>query len=256
MTTRVVIPDSHGEHIDLPARDAFLKDLKDIDPDEIVMLGDHLDAGGTFSTHQRSYTNEMTESYDSDVRAANRFLDAIQHRAPRAQIHYLEGNHEQHIERWASRTFASHEDAVNLLDVFGPQAVLKLKSRGIKYYTRSTQYMGISIPGTIKLGKCYFVHGVSHSKHAASTHLARFGSNVVFGHVHRSQAVVERSVTSAAYGAWCPGTLAKLQPLYAHTAPTSWSHGYGLQLVNASGQFLHLNVPIASGVSLLPRALR
>src|SRR5678816_568017 len=100
------------------------------------------------------------------------------------------------------------------------------RQRGIAYYKRSEHYMGISIPGCIKLGRCFFVHGISASKHAAATHLARFGTNVVFGHIHRSQSVVERSVTSDGFGAWCPGTLAKLQPLYKHTEPSSWSHGY------------------------------
>ncbi len=248
---RVILPDSHGEHIDVAARDACCDDIAKLNPHEIVMLGDHLDAGGTFSTHQRSYTNEMTESYADDCRAANRFLDMIQRRAPRAAIYYLEGNHEQHVERWAARNFLSHKDACGMLDVYGPQAVLKLKSRGIRYFKRSTQYMGLSIPGAIKLGKCFFVHGVSASKHAAATHLARFGANVVFGHIHRIQSVNERTVTSAGFGAWCPGTLAKLQPLYAHTAPTSWSHGYAVQFVAASGQFIHVSVPIHKGTSLL-----
>jgi predicted phosphodiesterase len=252
---RIIIPDSHGAHIDVPARDAFLADLKALDPQEIVLLGDHLDCGGTFNTHQRTYTHEMTESYQDDVNAANRFLDMIQRRAPRARLHYIEGNHEQHVERWASREFQSHKDAEMVMEHFGPQAVLRLKARGISYYKRSTMYMGLSIPGTIRLGKCFFVHGVSHSKHAAATHLARFGANVVFGHVHRVQAVVERTVTSAGFGAWCPGTLAKLQPLYVHTAPTSWSHGYGCQFVAGSGNFIHVNVPILKGKSLL-HALR
>jgi hypothetical protein len=52
-------------------------------------------------------------------------------------------------------------------------------------------------------------------------------------------------------GAWCPGTLAKLQPLYRHTAPTSWSHGYAVQFINERGNFLHINVPIIQGRSIL-----
>ena len=215
------------------------------------MLGDHLDCGGTFSTHQRSYTNELTESYADDVAATNEFLDLIQKASPKARIYYLEGNHEAHIERFCSRTFVSHKDAVKVLGHVGPKAVLRLKERGISYYERSTQYMGISIPGTIRLGKCFFTHGISAAKHAASVHLARFGANVVFGHVHRSQSVIERSVSKDAFGSWCPGTLAKLQPLYVHTAPTTWSHGYGVQFVAPSGKFIHLNVPILNGESLL-----
>ncbi len=248
---RVIVPDSHGNHIDKRAEAAFLGDLKNLAPSEIVMLGDHIDAGGTFNAHQRTYTNEFTESYEDDTSACNGFLDNIQRLAPVASVHYIEGNHEQHIERWASRNFASKKDADAMLEHFGPQKVLCLKQRAIRYYKRSEFYQGISIPGTIKLGRCFFVHGISHSKNCAAQHLARFGASVVFGHVHRSQSTIERTVTSDGIGAWCPGTLAKLQPLYLHTQPSSWSHGYGVQFVNNSGMFLHVNVPIISGKSLL-----
>ena len=246
MKTRVIIPDSHGNHIDPDAAKAFLADLKVIDPDEVIFLGDHLDAGGTFNSHQRTYTNEFTESYEDDVNAANDFIDAVQRNAPRAAgaTHYIEGNHEQHVERWAARNFHSHRDAEMFLERMGPAAALKLKERGIAYYRRSIFYQGLAIPGCIQLGKCFFVHGISHAKHADSVHLQRFGASVVFGHIHRSMGRVERTVTSGGHGAWCPGTLAKLQPLYKHTAPSDWSHGYAVQEVLASGHFHHTNVPI------------
>lgn len=253
---RVVIPDSHGNHIDVAARDACLRDVKALNPTHVVMLGDHLDCGGTFNSHQRTYTNEMAESYADDVAATNEFLDLLQEAAPSAkEWDYLEGNHEQHVERWAARNFHNQKDAEALLEVFGPEKVLSLKRRHIRYYKRSVQYDDVSIPGCIRRGKCHFVHGISHSKHAAATHLARFGASVAFGHIHRSQSVVERSVTSNGYGAWCPGTLAKLQPLYKHTEPSSWSHGYGVQFVNPSGNFIHVNVPILNGESMLAELL-
>jgi hypothetical protein len=246
MRTRVIIPDSHGNHIDPGARAAFLADLKVIDPDEVIFLGDHLDAGGTFNSHQRTYTNEFTESYEADCEAANAFLDDVQANAPRAagHTHYIEGNHEQHVERWAARNFNSHRDAEMFLEKMGPAAALRLRERGIAYYRRSIFYQGLAIPGCIQLGKCFFVHGISHAKHADSVHLQRFGASVVFGHIHRSMGRVERTVTSGGHGAWCPGTLAKLQPLYKHTAPSDWSHGYAVQEVLKSGHFHHTNVPI------------
>ena len=248
---RVVMPDSHGNHIDPDAKAAFLRDVKSLDPDEIVGLGDHLDCGGTFNTHQRNYTKEFCESYEDDVEAANDLFDQLQKNAPRARIYYIEGNHEAHVERWASRAFTSHKDAVGLLEKYGPEAVLKLRDRGISYYKRSEFYFGLSIPGTIRLGQVCFVHGISHARHCASVHLSRFGTNVVFGHVHRPQMAGERTVMSAGFGAWCPGTLALLQPLYQHTAPSSWNHGYAVQFVNPGGQFLHVQVPIHKGKSLL-----
>lgn len=252
---RVIIPDSHGAHIDWPAANAFLKDLKTLDPDECVWLGDHLDCGGTFNAHQLNYTKEMPESYHEDCAEGNKFLDKCQRTAPSATHHMLEGNHEAHVERWAARTFRHKKDADMMLDRFGPAEALKLKSRGFRYYYCSEQYMGLSVPGTIKLGKCFFTHGFSFAKNAASVHLARSGNNIVFGHVHRSQSVIERTLTSDGHGAWCPGTLAKLQPLYRHSSPTSWSHGYGLQLIAKSGRFLHINVPIHKGESMLQDVL-
>lgn len=248
---RVIIPDSHGEHIDIPTRDAFCEDLKKLCPDEIIGIGDHLDCGGTFSTHQRSYTNELAESYDDDCRAANIFLDMCQRRAPKAAWHYLEGNHEARVERWAARTFPSHKDAVKVLGAIGPEKALKLRDRGIRYYKRSEIYHGLSIPGCIRLGKCCFVHGISHSKNAADVHLARFGTNVVFGHTHTAQFKSTRTVMSEGFAAWGLGTFAKLQPLYKHTEPSTWGHVYGVQFVNKSGIFIHVNVPIHKGRSLL-----
>jgi len=249
---RVVIPDSHGNHIDIPARDAFLKDLKALDPKQLVRLGDHLDCAGTFSTHQRTYTNEMAESYVDDCIATNVFFDKIHAAAPSIEDdYYLEGNHEIHVERWAARMFQSQKDAEAFLEAQGPRTVLDLKRRGVQYIMRSRQYMGLSIPGAIRLGKCFYVHGISHSKHATYTHLTRFGANVVHGHTHRRQSAGERTVTSDGFEAWCPGCLCKLQPLYKHTEPTSWAHGYAVQFVAKSGRFLHINVPIHKGKSLL-----
>lgn len=254
--TRVIVPDSHGAHIDPTARAVFLADLARLRPEQVVLLGDHLDAGGTFSSHQATYTNELTESYQDDVDATNAFLDEIRLRAPHAEIRYIEGNHEQHVERWCARNIRNYRDAEMVRQLLGPEGVLRLKQREIAYYRRSEFYDGLSIPGTTRWGRCFFTHGVSHSKSADSVHLERFGASVVFGHVHRSISVVSRTVTSTGHGAWCPGTLAKLQPLYKHTQPSTWSLGYGLQFVNASTQsFAHWNVPILGNVSMLDVAI-
>lgn len=247
-----VIPDSHGEHIHIPARDAFLRDLARAKPERIVMVGDHLDAGGTFNAHQKTYTKELCESYDADVQAANEFLDLIQAAAPCARIQYLFGNHESHIARFCARTFTSYRDAEAILARIGPAAVLRLGERGIQHYLSEECYEGISIPGTIRHGKLFYTHGIACGKHATSTHLERFAGSVIHGHTHRAQSYVGRTVTSDALGAWCFGTLAKLQPLYAHTAPTNWSWGYGIVTTNiSSGRFSVQSVPIHDGESLL-----
>lgn len=248
---RVVCPDSHGSMIDKAAERAFLNDLKYLDPDEIVMLGDHVDVSGVYSTHPNNYIQDLEYSYEEDIAAAARFLDGIQNNAKRSKIHYLEGNHEQHVHRFIARTYTHAKDAKAVKGLLAPEAKLKLKSRGIRYYEMSEMHHGLSVRGTIKLGKCYFVHGISAAKNATSVHLDRFGACVVHGHKHVSQAFTRRTVSSDEIGAWCPGTLAQLAPLYLHTTPSDWTHGYAVQLVNPSGTFLHVQVPIVRGKSML-----
>ncbi len=243
---RLIIPDSHGEHIDWGFANAMIRDIELLSPDirEVVWLGDHLDCGGTFNAHQRNYSHEMTESYKADVHAARRLINMVRERTPNAAHHYLEGNHEAHVERFLARNFQRFEDAEFLLDLVGPRAVLKLDELDIRYYRASEMHMGLAIPGLIRLGKCYAIHGVSVAKNATSVTLEAIGDNVVHGHTHRAQSNIIRRATSQAIGGWCPGTLAKLQPLYMHTKPTNWTGGYALQFVESNGLFAHQNVPL------------
>lgn len=250
-SVRVIIPDSHGASINVAARDAVLRDIKRLDPDVVVWLGDHLDCGGVFSAHAKTYTNELTESYADDCDAANEFLDLVQKAAPRAAHHYAEGNHERRVEAWATRNLGSKRDADAFVEKMGPEAALDLKRRGFKYYRQGVSYQGLPIPGTFRLGKIFYTHGIGCSVNAAQVHVNRFGASVVFGHIHRSVSVISRSVTSSSFGAWSPGTLAELQPYYMHTTPTSWSHGYGVEFISPGGAFIHVNVPIAKGKSML-----
>lgn len=249
---RVIIPDSHGSAISKPAAAAFLADLKRLDPTEIVMLGDHVDCGGFLAQHHvLGYVAQTDYSYTDDIAAANHFLDLIQKAAPRATIHYIEGNHERRVETWCVTQTLRHEKDCRLMRAaFAPEYLLHLKSRAIRYYRQSENYVN-DVPGTIKLGKCYFWHGTSTARHAASVNLSQIGGNVVYGHTHREDHDSRRPVSTGAIGAWCPGCLCDNQPLWQHTRPTDWTHGYGVQSVMPSGNFLHINIPIVKGVSLL-----
>lgn len=248
-TVRVCIPDTHGAKIDKAALAALLTDLKALDPHEIILLGDHVDCGGFLAQHHvMGYVAETAYSYEDDIAHANAFLDAIQKAAPRARIEYLEGNHERRVETWAvTQTLRHSRDSEGLRKLYAPEYRLNLAARGITYFRESEFYDGLPVPGVIKRGKCFFMHGMSTSKSAVSATLAKIGGNVVFAHTHRAQSEVVRLVGAGVIGGWNPGCLCELQPLWQHTNPTDWTHGYGVQLVSASGAFLHLNIPILDG---------
>lgn len=246
---RVVIPDSHGCYIDPKAAKAFLEDLKMLDPDEIVFLGDHVDVSGMYSSHPPNYVDDLKYSYEADIASADAFIDAVQKRAPRARCVYLEGNHEFHVERSLARTTRSARDAAAQLELQAPASRLRLKDRGIRYCRMAEMHDGLSIPGTIRLGKAFFTHGFTAAKFATAIHCVRYGANVIHGHTHRVQEYGTRTVASDAIGGWCPGTLALLQPLYRHTSPTEWRHGFAVQSFDRQGRFVHVNAPVVNGWS-------
>jgi predicted phosphodiesterase len=250
---RVVVPDSHGSAIDPSAAGAFLADLKALNPEEIVMLGDHVDCGGFLAQHHTlGYVAQTDYSYEEDIGAANTFLDQIVQAAPKARIHYIEGNHERRVETWCVTQCLRHQkDSEMLRKAFAPEVLLQLQRRNIKYYRQSEFYNGLRVPGAIKLGKCHFWHGVSTAKHAASVNVNQFAGNVVYGHTHRRDSSGLRPVAVGEISAFNPGCLCKLQPLWQHTRPTDWVHGYGVQIVGSKGEFLHINVPLIRSNSLL-----
>lgn len=253
--SRVVIPDTHGCKVDSEALSAFLYDLEQMSGNvkEIVMLGDHLDCGGFLAQHHTmGYVAETTYTFEDDTNATNQLLDRVQKICPKAEIHYLLGNHEQRLEKWCvTQALRNNQDAAYLKSLFGVGSVLHLEKRGISMYDQGKCYHGLSIPATIRLGKCFFTHGSRTGVSPARAMLKDFGDNVVFGHVHRSDSCIERSVSKGIIGAWSPGCLCELQALWMHTQITGWSHGYGLQLVNPDDTFLHINVPIIDGKSYL-----
>jgi len=251
---RLIIPDIHGSSMDPVAVATMLRDLKRLQIDEIVILGDFIDCGGFLAQHHTlGYVAQTSYTFENDVAAGNQLLDELLKVCPSTKkIHFLEGNHEQRIEKWCvTSALRKGLDAQFLYDRVGPEAVLDLRRRGIKYYRQAELYSGLPVPGTIKLGECCFVHGISTAKHAAAAHAAKMGGNIVYGHTHRGDSIETRTVVAGQIGAWSPGCLCVKQPMWQHTNPTEWTQGYMLQLVAKSGNFQSVLARIIDGESLL-----
>jgi hypothetical protein len=186
------------------------------------------------------------------VAAANQFLDAIQRAAPAARVEYLEGNHERRIERWIVTETRRHaKDAAFLAKLYSTAAVLHFEKRGVAFFRQGVFHEGLRIPATIRRDGCYFTHGEFTSKNAAAAHLAKYNANIWYGHTHRADMASKRTVKDGAIGAWNPGCLCRIQPLWMHTNLTDWTHGYGLQVVRKGFGHLNLTIPIIDGISYL-----
>jgi hypothetical protein len=75
-----------------------------------------------------------------------------------------------------TETLRHSADSEMLRRLVAPEFLLKLKERGIPYFRQGEFYDGLSVPGVIKRGKCYFFHGVSTAKHAVAATIARIGA--------------------------------------------------------------------------------
>lgn len=253
---RLVLPDFHGKAIDPMARAAVIRDTKLIKPKQIAWLGDGVDCGGIFSKHAPGHVGELEYCYEEDCDAAESFIEDVTNAAGDPEQKMVEGNHELHVERFIAQTWTSKRDAKAVRTLIAPDTRLKLKKRGIKFYRSALFHDGLTINGAFKWGKCHFTHGFTAAKFATAIHVARFGSNVVHGHTHRAQEYRTRTVNAGVIGGWSPGCLCRLQPLYMHGSPTEWSLGYGLQLVEPNGEFLHINVPIVNGRTMVDGLLK
>jgi hypothetical protein len=139
--TRVVAGDLHGVDQDVAARNAFLRDVEYLNPDEIVLLGDMINCSGTFSRFHRVHVSEYSYNYENDIAAGNDFLDLLQKAAPNATVHYLQGNHEARVDKWAAATFTEKYLAQMAIDTFGVRNALHLDKRGIHYYENNECHM-------------------------------------------------------------------------------------------------------------------
>jgi hypothetical protein len=249
---RVSFGDVHGMNMDRQAVGAMLSDIRTLDPDEIVIGGDLVDCGGWLAKHQPiGFVAACDYSYQEDIAAANYFLDALQESAPRAEIHYIEGNHEDRVERWiVDETLAHRRDAAFMMALCSPRVLLRLDQRKIKYYRRSEIY-GDGLPrGWIKLGKMYFTHSLTYSKNAARDAAAKTAGNVTYFCTHREDTASIVFPSVGLVKAFNPGCLSQMQPIYRHSDPTSWSQGYAIDYIAASENFQHIHVPIWRGQSL------
>lgn len=250
-TCRVAVGDVHGMRMDRKAVRAFLMDLTILEPEVIVLGGDISDCDGWLAKHQPvGFVPDTDYSYQEDVRAANWFLDEVQKAAPRARIEYIEGNHEDRVERWIIDQVRSHErDARFLHSLIHPKTLLRLDERGISYYGRHDIHVEGCPRGWIKHGNMYYTHELGKGKNAARSSVGQAAANVTYFHTHRRDVGVRVFPGVGMCAAYNPGCMCTMQPVYQNSNPTDWTQGYQVDFVSKDN-FQPVQVPIWRGDSL------
>ena len=249
---RVSFGDMHGMRMDRKAVDAVLRDLRVIDPDEIVLGGDMAECGGWLAKHQPiGFISLLDYSYQEDVQAVNWGLDAVQKAAPHATIDYLEGQHENRVERWiVDQVTSNARDAEFLRQLASLNTLLHLEKRGIKYYRRSEIYVEGLPRGWMKKDKMHFTHEQGTSQNAARVAVSNTAGNVTYFHTHRRDTATRVFPGVGVCAASNPGCLCTMQPVWQNSNITDWSQGYQIEFISKGGNFCVVHIPIWRGDSL------
>jgi len=232
----IVLPDMHLPFEDAQTIRAVERYIADEKWDFYVNLGDFLDLNCVSSfAEKRPGEKEGQRLVDDFVYASaflDRHLECVRGRNRSCRVTFLEGNHEERIERYGNL----HTELKGLADV--PRN-LDFKTRGIKWVQSDSK-------GRLhREGKAFFLHGMYASVYHARRHADRFGVPVYYGHTHdvsefsRVLYGADKTIEAKSLGCLCSYDLT-----YLKGRPTNWQQAFGVFWVLPDGYFQEVTVRI------------
>jgi len=244
----MVLPDLHIPYHDEAALECVKRAHKAIKPKRTVILGDWLDAEPFKRFESKSLLEKKAHDFKKDeIDPCNTLLDELAQNTK--ELIYIEGNHEARIEKIAAAE-SSHPSLKAVHSLISPRTLLSNGRSNFIWVPYNEKLSHYKIAPDL-----WALHGWSHSKHVAETHINYLTSvSCIFGHVHRQQAAVRRNkVTNKIIKAWTPGCLCTLQPLWDTQSPTDWVHGFDIIYVRNDGTgWFNYTITIENGTCVLP----
>lgn len=250
-------PDIHFPDQNPEALAVAMAAHRTLQPDYTGFLGDVLDCE-IFSAHAKK-TIQEAQTYDYkelELDPCNKMLDEVQKNTN--FTYFLEGNHEQRIERWAVNNGRVGESIYQLISPRETIARGRENFKMIPYEVPTGLRRGfvqiVAPTKKMRTGGLVAVHGWSFAKHAAYVHLEKSRSqSILFGHTHRAQTITSRDPWNGSLiKSFNPGTLSQLQPRYAHGgSPSDWSHGFAIIYVGSESWTEYI-ISIVDGRCVLP----
>lgn len=187
----------------------------------IVLGGDIIDAKGMHGIESLQASQIKLEWYERDKKLLSSLLQRLLDIAPKADLVYLEGNHEERYGRimfrypdaWGGR-FNFHRDVV------------------VKYFPKAKWVPYGNYDAWYQLGDLVFKHGTIYPENHARKYAeigARAGVKTVYGHLHGYQAWTVHSdmpkIQPSLY-ALTSGCLTSVEPVWKKGAPNMWINGF------------------------------
>lgn len=189
--------------------------IGDLLPDYVILLGDMIDAEGLHGIDHMKASDFDPAWYERDKKEVNKLISRLKLEAPKAEIVYLEGNHEARYTRLQAKF-------PKLFNFNLPKDCnfSKLKIKWIPYGTYESRFV---------LGDCVFLHGtIWPDNHAKAYALQNTPFKCIYGHLHHFQAYTTHRATldmNPRY-ALTNGCLSELSPEWKRGAAHQWTNGF------------------------------
>lgn len=201
--------------------------------DCVVILGDFLD----FYQISRFNRSPDKPNISTEIKLGTDVLRYIRGKFPDAEIIFVEGNHEERLNKYVNE----HSELFGLEEI-KLKNLLKLRELNIKY---------IDEKRLLKAGKLILAHGHEinlgyGSVNPSRTVLLKTFSNVIFGHVHKTSEYITTKLDGSILGCWSLGHMSDPNPLYMPV--NQWNFGFGfVEVLNGTGDFKVHNLKIYDG---------
>ena len=214
----LIIPDCHIPYEDKRAYELMLKVAQDVDPDEIVILGDYADFYA-INSHGKdgAVGNGLLEDEVFEVIERLKELNKL---FPKAKKVFIEGNHEYRLGRYIN------SKCPDLYGVFDTASVLELKVLGYEFvpYSPDQKYRVLD-------SKLIARHEpLAGGKHVAQNTVEKAMHSVIFGHTHRIQEAQVVTMCGENYRGISSGWLGdKNSPVFSYVkSHHQWSQGFSV----------------------------
>lgn len=174
MKTALIIPDCHIPYHDDRAYQLMLDVASDLDPDEVVILGDYADF---YAINSHGKDPNMSHLLMDEVGSVVEELQRLRRMFPQAKRVYIEGNHEYRLARYIK------QKCPDLFGAFTVPQLLELPQNGFHFvpYGPTQKY---KVLGSSLIARHEPLAG---GKHVAQNTAEKAMASVIFGHTHRIQ---------------------------------------------------------------------
>lgn len=179
MKTTLIVPDIQYPYHDRVALDKLIRVASDIQPDQIVQIGDGIDFPQV-SQWSKGTAGEYADTLQEHIDGfRNEFLTPMREVAPSSKITWIEGNHDLRIRDFVKK-YAAPLGALRSLEI---PVLFGLDELSVNYER-----------GPLRIGtNTYAIHGHESGGYSASPTAwdtkfsRRYGSdkNFIFGHTHQ-----------------------------------------------------------------------